>query len=330
MSQAQRRKVVVTDYVFPNLDPETQIVAEAGGELVAAQCKTREDILALVADAHAVLNTYYGPINGEVMDAMPDCRIIVRYGIGVDTIDIAAATARGILVANVPDYCIDEVSDHAVAMSLSLVRKLPQGDRQVRAGNWKLAALKPVRRLSNLTVGIIGLGRIGRAIATKLAVFGPKLVYVDPYAKDAPAGAQSVTLAELYQRSDIIIVQAPATPETKHLLDGKAFAAMARKPIIVNCARGELIETPALIQALQSGQVSGAGLDVIDGAPPLPADSLLCQFDNVILAPHSAWFSEDALFSLQRLAAMEVARVLRGERPKSLLNPEALNKRSLS
>ena len=328
MSETQRLKVVVTDYVFPSLDPEKQIVAEAGGQLVAAQCKTRDDILALVRGAHAVLNTYYGPINAEVMDAMPDCRIIVRYGIGVDTIDIPAATARGILVANVPDYCIDEVSDHAVAMALSLVRKLPQGDRQVRAGNWKLAPLKPVRRLSNLTVGIIGLGRIGRAIVTKLGVFGPQLLFVDPYAKDAPAGAQSVTLAELYARADIIIVQAPSTPETKHLLDGKAFAAMARKPIIVNCARGELIDTPALIQALQSGQVSGAGLDVIEGAPPLPADSPLCQFDSVILAPHSAWFSEDALFSLQRLAAMEVARALRGERPKSLLNPEALNKRS--
>jgi len=321
-------KVVVTDYVFPNLEPEKEILAGAGAELVAGQCKTREELLQLVPGAHGILNTYFGKIDGGIMDAMPDCRIIVRYGIGVDTIDIPAATARGILVANVPDYCIDEVSDQAVAMLLALNRKLLPGDRNVRAGNWKLGALKPMKRLSHLTVGILGMGRIGRAIAVKTAVFGSKVIFSDPYFKgEAPAGAWPVAFAELLEQADAIIVQAPSTPETKHLLNEAAFSRMLKKPVIVNCARGELIDTEALVRALETGRVSGAALDVIENTPPLAADHPLLKFDNVIVTPHSAWFSEDALFSLQRLAAQEVARTLQGERPKALLNPEAWEKR---
>lgn len=323
-----RFKVVVTDYVFPNLAPEKSILAEADAEVVAGQCKTRDDLLALARGADAMLNTYYGPIDGAVMDVMPNCRVIVRYGIGVDTIDIPAATQRGIPVANVPDYCIDEVSDHAVAMMLALLRKLPQSDRRVRQGDWKLAGLKPMQRISALTVGIVGMGRIGRAIAGKVAPFGPKIIFQDPfYQGDPPVpGARRVELAELLEDSDVIIIQAPSTAETRHMLNREAFARMKRKPIIVNCARGELIDTPALIEALERGLVAGAGLDVIENAPPLAADSPFLKLDNVILTPHSAWFSEGALHSLQRLAAMEVARVLRGERPKALLNPEALKK----
>jgi len=314
-------KVAITDYVFPNLDPEKEILAEVGAEVVFGQSKTKAEVIELVKGVDAVLNTYYGPIDGEVMDAMPDCKIIVRYGIGVDTIDVAAATQRGIIVANVPDYCIDEVSDHALAMFLSLTRKLPQADAGIRAGDWKLAGLKPLMRTSEMTVGVVGMGRIGRAIASKLAVFGVKIVFFDPYfTGDGPMGSESVNFLELCEMSDAIIVQSPSTPETRHMLDEQAFAAMQKKPIIINCARGELIDTDALLKALESGQVSGAGLDVIEDAPPLAEDHPFLKMSNVILTPHSAWFSSGALYSLQRLAAAEVARVLNGEKAKSPIN----------
>jgi D-3-phosphoglycerate dehydrogenase / 2-oxoglutarate reductase len=320
-------KVVITDSVFPNLDPEHEILEPLGAEIVAGQCKSKSDALALVPGAVAVLNTYYGPIDAEVMDAMPGCRAIVRYGIGVDTIEIPAATARGIMVANVPDYCIEEVSDQAVAMLLALLRKLPLADKRVRRGQWELAGLKPLRRLCDLTLGIVGMGRIGRALVRKLAPFGARLVFADPYySGEAPAGTEQIPLSELLQVCDGILLQAPATPETRHLLNADSLALMEKSPVVVNCARGELVDTAALVAALESGQISGAGLDVIEGAPPLPENSPLLCFDNVLLAPHSAWFSDAALGALQRLATEEVARVLRGERPKSLLNPEVLNR----
>ncbi len=318
-------KVVVTDYVFPDLEPEKEILSEVGAELVAGQCETKSEVIELVPGADAVLNTYYGPIDGDVMDAMPECRIIVRYGVGVDTIDIPAATDRGIMVANVPDYCVDEVSDQAVTMTLALLRKLPQADRMVRSGEWALAELKPMRRISTLTVGIIGLGRIGKAIAAKILPFGSRIIYCDPYADSTATPAlTSVELDELLRTSDAIIIQAPSTPQTRHMLNADAFAAMARQPVLVNCARGDLIDTDALVNALEQGQISGAGLDVIENTPPLPEDHPLLSFDNVILTPHSAWFSGDALDSLQRLGAMEVARALKGEQPKHLVNPEVL------
>ena len=318
--------VTVTDYVFPDLQIAQEVLAEVGAELVVGQSKSAEEVTELVRGADAVLNTYYGPIDDSVMDAMPDCRIIVRFGVGVDTIDIPAATARGIMVANVPDYCVEEVSDQAAAMLLALLRKLPQADRAVRRGEWELAPLKPMGRIVNLTVGIVGMGRIGSAIARKVAAFGSRIVYYDPYYEgDPPAGAEPTDMPELLRLSDAIIIQVPATPETRHMLDEAAFAAMARRPVIINCARGELIDTAALVGALEQGLVSGVGLDVIEGAPPLPDDSPLLGYDNVILTPHSAWCSDEALPSLQHLGAMEVARVLRGERPKSLLNPEVLD-----
>jgi D-3-phosphoglycerate dehydrogenase len=317
-------KVAVTDSVFPNLDTERTILAREGAEIAASQCGSVADAVALVQGAHAVLNGYFKPVGPEVMDAMPDCRIIVRYGIGLDSVDIPAATARGIAVANVPDYCIAEVSDHAVAMTLSLLRKLPLSDRRVRAGDWDLKPIAPLKRLSTLTAGIVGMGRIGRAIAVKLAPFGFRIIFHDPFFTGEPPvpAARAVGLEELFAESDAIILQTPLTADTRHLLDDDAFAAMGRQPVIVNCARGELIDTAALVRALETGRISGAGLDVIENAPPLAVDHPLMRCDNVILAPHSAWMSTTALTDLQRLAAEEVARALRGERPKVLANPE--------
>jgi len=321
-------KVVVTDYVFPNLDIEKSIFEPYDVELVAMQCKSADELMPFVVDADILLNTYLGGIDRRLFSIMKKCKLIVRYGIGVDTIDINGATEYGIMVANVPDYCLDEVSDHAIACMLALTRKLTLSDRRVRNGLWDLGYLKPMRKISNLTVGVVGMGRIGRLSAGKVSAFGARIIFSDPYVNEdsLDISAKKVTLNELVASSDVILIHAPATPETHHLFDSNLFALMQRNPVIINCARGNLIDTNALVEALSKGIVSGAALDVIEGVPPFSPDHPLCRFENVIITPHSAWYSEEALINLQRLAAEEAARVLRGEKPRSLLNPEVLSK----
>jgi len=322
-------KVVVTDYVFDNLDTERSILEECDAELVVLQCKSVDEVIPFAIDADAILNTYLGGLDEHFFSTLKKCKVVVRYGIGVDTIDVKAATRYGIMVANVPDYCIEEVSDHAVACALDLIRKLTLSDRRIRQGDWGLGYLKPLHRLRGLTAGIVGMGRIGRLSAHKLNSFGVNLIFHDPFVEISIASdgfhARKVTLEELVAESDIILIHVPATPETYHLFNKKLFSLMKREPIIINCARGTLVDTDALVDALAKGQISGAALDVIEGVPPFSPDNPLCQFDNVIITPHSAWYSEEALANLQQLAVEEVARVLKGERPKSLINPEVLS-----
>jgi len=322
-------KVVITDYIFDNLDTERSILKECDSELIALQCKSVEELIPFTMDADAILNTYLGGLDEHFFSTLKKCKVVVRYGIGIDTIDVSAATQHGVMVANVPDYCIEEVSDHAVACVLALVRKLTFSDRCVRQGNWDLGYLKPIHRLKGLVVGIVGMGRIGRRSSHKISSFGVSLIFHDPYVETDIVSdgfhARRVTLEELVAESDIILIHAPATPETYHLFNKELFSQMKRKPVIINCARGTLVDTDALIEALAEGQVSGAALDVIEGVPPFPPDNPLCQFDNVIITPHSAWYSEEAIVNLQRLAVEEVARVLKGEQPKSLVNPEVLS-----
>ena len=320
----------MTDYVFENFNPEMEVLGDIDCELIPYQCKTAAELAEKANDADALLNTYLSGIDGDVLDAMPHLKVIVRYGIGYNTIDIDAASARGIQVANVPDYCLDEVSDHAVAMTLGLVRKITLSDNRVRGGDYSLAYLNPVLPLRGAKTGIIGFGRIGKLIAAKLSVFGCQVIYYDPFVKsgnDCDSAAESVSLDDLYADSDVILVQAPATDETYHILDKAAFAKMKRKPYVINCARGELVDENALVNALKVGTISGAGLDVVESMPPVQKDNPLLGFDNVILTPHSAWVSRNSYVELQRLAAMEVARVLKGGVVKSLLNPDYISER---
>ena len=318
-------KVAVTDYVFPDLDVEREILEAAGAELTAGQSKSGDDVIALAADADAILNTYYGPLDETVISACTKLRIIVRFGIGVDTIDIPAATRHGVMVANVPDYCLDEVSDHTIALWLSLARKTILADRKVREGEWGIGFLKPLSTLKMARVGVVGFGRIGRLTARKAAVFADEVVFFDP------AVAENVTLDgkvyskvefdELCAECDAIFLHAPANERTHHLLNAERFALMTRRPIVVNTARAELIDTDALVTALTEGRVGAVGLDLVEGGK-LPAEHPLLGFDNVAITPHSAWYSEQAIESLRRLATEEVVRGLKGERPKSLLNPQ--------
>lgn len=321
-----RFKVVVTDYVFESFEPEKEVLKGADAELVVTQSKSLDELKPQVRGAHAILNTYLPGIGKDVFEAAgPSLKVVVRYGIGVDTIDIAEATKRGIMVANVPDYCIEEVADHAVAHLLSLARKITLADRRVRNGEWSLAYCKPMKAITGMTAGIIGLGRIGRAIASRVKAFDTKVIFFDPAIKGDVDGFKNVSLDTLYAESDAIFVQCPANEKTHHLLNKAAFEKMAKKPYVINCARGSIIDTDALVVALEQGKISGAGLDVVEDEKAIvAADHPLKKFENVILTPHSAWLSGAAIKKLQRKAAEEVARVLKGGKPNSLLNPEAV------
>ncbi len=312
--------VYITDHVTGDITPEREALAGAKVELLNA--KDWREVAEAAKDADALMNTYMPNVCGELMDALPNLRVIVRYGIGVNTIDVPAARKRGIQVANVPDYCLDEVSDHAVALLLTLVRKTALSDARIkRDADYSLSYVAPIRPLRGMNVTIVGFGRIGRKIAAKLAPFGCVISYADPYLNGdiqfEGGTARSVTLESAYENADAIILQAPATAENYHMLDADAFNKMRRAPYIVNTARGELIDTLALSDALSRGLVAGAGLDVIEGAPPIAKDNPLLSFENAVLTPHSAWVSENSFISLQRLAALEVARALAGEEVKS-------------
>jgi len=319
--------VLVTDTVFTDFEQERRILAGVDTDLKVLQCKSAAELIPHLDNVHGLLNTYLPGIDSDVFDAAPALKAVVRYGIGLDTIDIPAATQHGIMVANVPDYCIDEVADHALAHFLTLARKVSLADRNVKAGDWSLAYVKPLKPLQAMRAGIIGFGRIGRAIARRLTPFGIEVVFHDPALANAADGCRPVTFDQLLASSDAIFVQCPATEATRRLLDRKAFAAMHKQPLIINCARGEIIDTDALVEALRNGRVAGAGLDVLDDEDavvqhPHP----LKEFPNVILTPHSAWLSDAAVPTLQRRAAEEMASALTGRPPSSLVNPEALTK----
>ncbi|OGV82664.1 MAG: hypothetical protein A3K19_32565 [Lentisphaerae bacterium RIFOXYB12_FULL_65_16] len=317
--------VVVTDHVFENFDQERRILAGADADLNVLQCKSIAELKPHLAGAHGLLNTYLPGIGPEVFAAAPQLKAVVRYGIGLDTIDIPAATERGIMVANVPDYCINEVADHALSLFLALARKVPLSDRKVRAGEWSLAYVKPLKALFRMRAGIIGFGRIGRAVAQRLQAFGIEVTFHDPCLSQDTAGCRALSLDELLATSDAIFVQCPATKTTRRLLDRAAFAKMQKQPLVINCARGEIVETDALVWALENGHVSGAGLDVLeDEAAVVKTPHPLKQRDNVVLTPHSAWFSDAAIPTLQRRAAEEMARALRGEKSSSLVNPQVM------
>jgi D-3-phosphoglycerate dehydrogenase len=323
-----RFKVIVTDYVFANFDIEKSLLSECDAELHVYQCKSVDELTPLAIDADVILNTYLGYLDDKFMSSLNKCKAIIRYGIGIDTIDVDSATKYGIMVVNVPDYCIEEVSDHAVAYLLALIRKITISDRYVREGHWDLGYLKPLHRIKDLTIGIVGMGRIGRLSASKLKPFGAKLIFFDPYVKGNISceyfDAEKVSLEELVSISDAILIHAPSNKETYHLFNKELFFQMKRKPLLINCARGSLIKTDDLVDALTNNQISGVALDVIEDVPPFDINHPLCQFDNVIITPHSAWYSEESIVNLQRLATEEVVRVLKGERPKSLVNHDVI------
>lgn len=313
-------KVVLTDYVWESLDVEQKTLAGLA-DLTALQTKTPAEFLAQAADCDALLNTYAGPITAADMARMPKCKIIARYGIGVDTIDLEAATAAGIIVTNNPTYCIEEVAEHTMALLLSAARKITFYDREVRAGKWAVPPGKPIRRLAGSTLGLVGFGNISRQVAVRAAAFGMNVLYSDPFVKEGQfkEPGKKVELPELYKQSDFISVHPPLTPQTRGIINDEAFGQMKPSAVIINCARGPVINTDALVRALDAKKIAGAALDTVD-PEPLPNPHPLRGRENVILNPHAAWYSEQAMVGLQAGAPGEVRRVLCGEWPINVVN----------
>ena len=316
---SSRPSVLLTDYAWPDLAIEAQIIERAGFRLVSGPPEpSSADAIAALAAEHqpAAIMTNWAPVSAMAIAASPSLLVVARLGVGLDNIAVAEATRRGIWVTNVPDYCTEEVSDHAVAMLLAWARGLVHFDREVKAACWEPASAR-LRRVRELTCGIIGLGRTGRRTAEKLRGFD---VHVLGHARTdgtAVAGIETTTLTDLLSRSDVVIVHVPLTAQTHHLLDSGRLALMKTGSFLINVSRGAVIDTRALIDALDSGRLAGAALDVLEDEPRVPPGLLR---PDVILTPHIAFSSDASLRDLRRKASEEVVRVLRGERPREARN----------
>jgi D-3-phosphoglycerate dehydrogenase len=315
-------QVAITDFSFPNLEVEQGILEAAGFQVVSGQCKTPETLIPIVRDADAVI-TQFAPIKADVIAAMQKAKVIVRYGIGVDNVDLDAARQRGIPVCNVPDYCIDEVADHTLAFILGATRQVVANTNHVRAGNWGIPfGLDQMKTLRDQTVGIVGFGRIGREVVARLAPFKCRRLVFDPVVPaDAirAAGCEPADLATIIAESDILTLHCPSTAQTRRLVNKSSIAQMKRGSILINLARGDLVETDALVEALQSGQLGAAAIDVCD-PEPIPAGHPLRQLPNVIVASHIASASVKAVRTLRETAAGLAAKALRGEKLPNVVN----------
>jgi D-3-phosphoglycerate dehydrogenase / 2-oxoglutarate reductase len=321
-------KVLVTDYAWPSLDIEREALTEAGATIVEAQTGEEDELVALAQDAVGIL-TCWKQVSSVVLDASPGCRIVARYGVGLDNIAIEHATRLGIVVTNVPDYCVDEVSEHAVALALALARKIVTFSRQTRDGGWDNAAAGHIYRIRGQTLGIVGCGRIGQATGAKAHALGMHVVGFDKYQQHVSEEVELVaTLDELLERADVVSVHLPLTPETESLVGEAELRRMKPTAFLVNTARGPIVDKSALIQALKEGWIAGAGIDVLPQEPPDSADPLL-QLDTAIVTPHASFYSEESTVELQRRTAECVADLLRGHTPKNVVNPEVIDRPNL-
>lgn len=326
-----RPKVVITDFDFGDIDVERNILEAIGAEVIGLQSKREEDLYEAARDCAAMINQY-ARIGRETISRMRKCEVIARYGVGVDIVDVDAASESGILVTNVLDYCTEEVADHAIALWLTLARKLPEYDRATHAGIWKWQSGQPVYRTRGRTMGVVSFGKIGQAIAERAKAFGVEVIAFDPYLPAEVAaqhGVELVNKADLLARSDYILMQAPMTPETRHFLSDAEFASMKPGAIVVNTGRGPTIDNAALYRALTEGDLAGAGLDDPEEEPAKraawsPADNPIFTLPNVIVTPHAAYYSEESILAARTIAATQVAKVLTGQKPDYTVNADAL------
>ncbi len=320
-------KVVVTDLGYPTYEHEKNVLEPVGAKIELATCQTEDDVIKACKGADGILNRA-APMSRRVITSLDKCRVIARYGVGVDNVDVETATSMGIVVANVPDYCNDEVSTQAVALMLALARKIVSHDKAVRSGAWDIGSADPVYRTAGQTLGLVGLGRIARTVAKKMQGFDMQIIAYDPYVTPEAAhecGAELVELDALLSASDFISLHAPLLDATRKMIDAEAIAKMKPTAYLVNTSRGGLIDQAALIKALKEKTIAGAALDVYE-VEPLEPDSPLKELDNVVLTDHAGWYSEDSIVELQRRAAEAVAAVLSGNRPESVVNPEVFDR----
>ena len=320
---SETRLVVITSNIFPGLDVEQEVLSPSNVELVKHPCRNEDQLIAAGKDAVALIIGNV-PITSRVLSHLPRCLAIVKPAVGVDNIDLDAATAAGICVANVPDYGTDEVATHAMALLLNAIRYVDAGVADVRAGNWQPKPTYPIQRSAGRTLGIVGFGRIGQSVARKAAGFGWRLLVWDPYLDEDEMrrlGVEPVDFETLLAQSDFVTLHLPLTEETEGLIDSGVLAKMKPSAFLVNTARGAIVDSAALLQAVESGQITGAALDVIDDEPP-QQDHPLYRTDRILVTAHVAWYSEQAFDDVRVKAVQEVARVLQGELPRNLLNPE--------
>lgn len=326
-----RPKVVITDFDFGDIEVERKILEAVGAEVIGLQSKKEEDLFEAAQDCAAMINQY-AHVGRNTISQMNKCEVIARYGVGVDIVDVEAATERGILVTNVLDYCTEEVADHAIALWMTLARKLPDYDRATHQGIWQWQSGQPVHRLRGRTMGIVSFGKIGQAIALRAKAFGTKIIAFDPFLPVDVAkqhGVELVSKADLLARSDYILMQAPMTPETRHFLSDPEFAAMKPGVILVNTGRGPTVDNAALYRALTDGHLASAGLDDPEEEPAKranwdPAGNPIFNLPNVLVTPHAAYYSEESILAARTTAATQVAKVLTKQQPDYPVNAAAL------
>ncbi len=320
-------KVLITDHVWPNTDPERKVLEAAGAEVLIAPDGEESTLIELSKDVDAIM-TCFAQVTENVVKAAKKCVVIGRFGVGTDNIAVDTATELGIAVTYVPDYCIDEVSDHVMAMLNTWNRKISIFDQSVKRDGWgHIGLTMRIMRLRGKTIGILGFGRIGQAVAKKAAAFGMTVLAHDPIISETTAkehGAQLVDLQELLTLSDFVTLHAPLIPSTHHMIGESELNLMKKEAFLINAARGPLIDENALYKALKNGNIAGAGLDVMEDNVPAKSHPLL-QLDNTIITPHTAFFSQESTLELEQRAATEVVNVYQGLMPDNLYNGDVLN-----
>jgi D-3-phosphoglycerate dehydrogenase len=311
-------RIVVTDHDFPDLSIESAALDGADVELRGEYARTPSEVIDVAQDADALL-VQYAEITREVFEALPDLQAVGRYGIGVDSIDLEAATDHGVQVVNVPDYCIEEVPTHALALLLACIRKIPSYDRAIRGGEWDWTGGKPIHRFTGSTLGLVGFGKLPQRLLELVAGFDLDVLVYDPYVDAAnveAAGAEKVTFDDLLARCKYVSIHAPLTEETRHLFDESAFEAMREDAILVNTARGPLVDIDALVDAVEAGEIAGAGLDVLPEEPPDPTPPI--DHEAIVYTPHVAWYSTESMETMRRTVTEDLLGILQGDTP---LNP---------
>jgi D-3-phosphoglycerate dehydrogenase len=313
-------KVVIIDCDHGSIEEEKEEFGRIGAKLTLAQVQKEEDVIRACKEADGLLDQY-ALLTRKVLESLPKCKVVSRYGVGVDSVDLKAATDLGIIVANVPDYCMDEVSNQTIAMILTLIRKTAFFDQRVKTGQWDFRPGIPIYRIQGKTLGLIGCGKIGLEVAKKISAFGVKVIVFDPYLQKVGEGAELADFDTVLKKSDFISIHCPLNESTRHLIGEKELQKMEKRPILINTSRGPIVDETALIQSLKEGHISGAGLDVLEKEPP-DLQSPLLKMENVVLSPHVSFYSEESISELKRRTAKNVADVLTGRWPKSVVNRE--------
>jgi D-3-phosphoglycerate dehydrogenase len=320
-------KIIITDCDHPSVEIEKKILSEINPELTLETCKTEEDIIAVASDADGIINQY-APFTRKVIKSLNRCKIIARYGVGVDNIDVEAATEHNIIVANVPDYCVDEVSTHAIALMVDCARGITLLDRKVRDKKWDFTLAKPLFRTQGKTLGLFGLGRIARMVAQKASGFGLRIIAYDPYVSKVNIGVKLVELSQLLTDSDFLSIHVPLTDETRHSFSENELRTMKKTSYLVNTSRGPIVDEKALYVALKEKWIAGAALDVMDKEPP-DWEAPLLKLDNIIITPHISFYSEESYVELKTKVAESVRAVLKGELPRAMVNPQVTKRKIL-